>query len=156
MPETPPQAQRSGRGSEAVSHNDAATIRVRVVPAFMPGESQPAGQGQPPLYLFMYEVTITNDAESPMGVQLLTRHWIIVDADGERRDVRGEGVVGRQPHLAPGESFTYASSCPLPTRWGTMEGSYHLVADDGATFDAAIDRFYLVAEPTRHPVGDGL
>ncbi len=156
MPETPPQAERTGRGSEAVTHDDAATVRVRVVPAFMPGESHAGGEGRNPIYLFMYEVTITNDADSPMGVQLRHRHWIVVDADGERRDVKGEGVVGRQPHLAPGESFTYASSCPLPTPWGTMEGTYQMAADDGRTFDVAVARFYLVSEPAPTPVSDGV
>ena len=75
--------------------------------------------------------------------QLLTRHWIIIDAEGNQEEVRGPGVVGQTPTLAPGEGFKYTSYCPLPTPWGTMEGSYRMQRPSGEVFDAKIARFYL-------------
>ena len=94
-------------------------------------------------HVFGYRVVITN--ESAEAVQILGRRWTIIDADGHRRDVQGEGVVGQTPILEPGESFEYASFCPLPTPWGTMEGVYHL-ASETVEFRAEIARFFLVAD----------
>ena len=77
-------------------------------------------------------------------MQLLNRHWIITDATQQTEDVRGPGVVGEQPVLGPGESFRYTSGCPLPTPFGSMEGSYQMVGEEGESFDVAIDRFLLM------------
>lgn len=146
-----------GRGSHITTESAGVRIAIAVRPAYLPGESAPdPADGRPPLYLFMYEVTITNDPASTAAARLTHRHWVIVDADGDRREVRGEGVVGNQPRLAPGESYSYASSCPLPTPWGTMEGSYRFERDDGSCFNAAVARFYLVSSPASTAVGDGL
>jgi ApaG protein len=100
--------------SNTVSNN----IGVRVTPEFLPSESDPNSNR----FVFGYHIVITNWGERT--VQLLERHWVILDADGERRDVRGAGVIGKQPILGPGESFDYRSGCPLNTAWGTMEGTY--------------------------------
>lgn len=111
-------------------------IRIAVAPEFAPERSDPSiGR-----YFFVYRIRITNESER--RVKLLTRYWMIVDADGARHEVEGEGVVGQQPEMGPGESFEYSSFCPLPTPWGTMEGRYTMATGDG-TFDAAIGRFYL-------------
>ena len=84
-----------------------------------------------------------------MGVQLLTRHWVITDGRGARHTVEGEGVVGEQPVIAPGRSYDYVSGCPLQTPTGAMEGSYRMIAEDGSTFDAAIPRFQLIGPAVR-------
>lgn len=87
-------------------------------------------------YMFSYTITIRNDGEVP--ARLLTRHWIFTDANGKVREVRGEGVVGEQPYLLPGQGFRYSSAATLETPVGAMHGSYQMVADDGAHFDAPI------------------
>jgi ApaG protein len=125
------------RGSQAVTDG----FRVTVQPCYMIEHSNPADDK----YLFSYTITITN--ESTRRARLCSRHWIIVDADGGRHDVRGEGVVGETPVLAPGTSYRYSSFCPLPTEWGTMEGTYLMEADNGEVFEIAVARFYLVASP---------
>jgi ApaG protein len=120
-------------------------IRVAVAPAYLPDQSIPES-GR---YVFGYRVRISNESERT--VRLLTRRWIIVDADGDRKEVEGDGVVGQQPELAPGESFVYSSYCPLETPWGTMEGSYRFVDQDDRTLDVRIGRFILasrVDQPT--------
>lgn len=94
--------------------------------------------------MFMYRVIVSNEGNS--WAKLLSRHWIIIDADGNREDVSGDGVVGYQPELKPGDTFTYTSYCPLDTDWGTMEGTYKMIRENGSTFSAEIGRFYLVAE----------
>jgi ApaG protein len=94
-------------------------------------------------HVFGYHIVITNDSQT--GVRLLSRHWVIIDANGVREDIQGPGVVGKTPRLEPGESFAYDSFCPLATEWGTMEGTYQMQTDNGHVFDAAIGRFYLVA-----------
>ena len=113
---------------------------------YLPDESTPEDKQ----YVFGYRVQVRNESERT--VQLLTRHWIIIDADGEQEDVRGDGVVGKTPVLRPGDSFEYQSFCPLSTRWGTMEGSYHMRQDDGDEFDVSIGRFWLTPETSRQPV----
>jgi len=113
-------------------------IRVDVQSAFRPDRSD-ASAGR---WLFTYTVRIRNEGELP--ARLVSRHWIITDANGERDEVQGDGVVGHQPHLAPGESFDYTSFCILKTAHGSMRGSYRMVRDDGSTFDAAIAPFPLV------------
>jgi ApaG protein len=113
-------------------------ILVEVRPEFRGDRSEPGRHR----WLFSYTVTVTNRGTAP--AQLRARHWIIVDGRGEREDVEGEGVVGYQPRLEPGQSFTYTSFCVLPTPHGSMQGTYRLVRDDGAAFDAEIAPFSLV------------
>jgi ApaG protein len=117
-------------------------IRVQVRSQYLPDQSSPRDDR----YVFAYTITITN--ESTRTAQLRTRHWIITDGRGEIEEVRGDGVVGEQPRLSPGQSFEYTSGCVLTTPVGTMQGSYRLWRDDGTYFDAQIAAFSL-ATPTR-------
>lgn len=121
--------------------SDTATegIRVQVYPEYLPEQSSPE-QGR---FVFSYRIVITNEGDK--WAKLVARHWIIINAEGDREDVEGPGVVGFTPELFPGESFEYASSTPLDTSWGTMEGTYSMMREDGEKFDAKIDRFYLVS-----------
>ncbi len=112
-------------------------IRVRVVPEYLADQSEPGDH----YYFWAYTVEITNLSEAQ--VQLKSRSWQITDANGRTEEVRGPGVVGEQPILAPGESFTYSSGCPLTTAQGLMVGSYHMVDQDGHMFDVAIPAFSL-------------
>lgn len=112
-------------------------IRVTTRAFFLPEESDVDADQ----YVFGYRITIRNEGDR--WAKLLSRHWVIIDANGSRDDVEGEGVVGEQPELAPGESFTYTSYCPLGTPWGTMEGTYHMRREDGERFEVRIARFYL-------------
>jgi ApaG protein len=112
-------------------------ISVTVTPRFMPEESSPE-DGR---YFFAYTVEIINTGLE--RVQLRARYWRIVDGNGNLQEVRGAGVVGKQPVLGPGESFHYTSGCPLPTPDGTMEGAYDMVTATGETFQAAIPAFSL-------------
>ena len=113
-------------------------IRVHAAAQFLPNESDPERSQ----YFFVYRIRVTNDGDQ--GAQLLSRHWVILDAHNRREDVRGEGVVGKQPELAPGEMFEYQSYCPLRTEWGTMEGSYTFCREDGSEFEVQVGRFFLV------------
>ena len=99
-------------------------------------------------YLFAYTITITNTGSIP--VQLLSRHWIITDANNKVQEVRGDGVVGEQPHLTPGESFRYTSAAMLETPVGCMQGEYQMIADDGVEFEAEIPAFNLSTPHTIH------
>lgn len=119
-------------------------IVVRVEPRFDPDRSEP-GAGR---WFFLYTVTIEN--RSTETVQLLTRHWVITDGGGRVEEVAGPGVVGKQPILAPGESFRYTSGCPLPTSIGTMEGSYQMTTASGELFDAVIAPFTLCESGVVH------
>lgn len=110
---------------------------VSVLPRFLPEQSDPERDR----YLFAYTVTVRNTGE--VAAQLISRHWIITDGEGRVHEVRGLGVVGEQPVLAPGETFEYTSGCPLETPVGTMRGSYQCVAADGTRFDATIPEFVL-------------
>ena len=92
-------------------------------------------------YVFAYTITIHNSGN--IAAQLLTRHWIITDANNRVQEVKGEGVVGEQPHLKPGEKYRYTSGTMLETPVGTMRGSYQMRADDGVEFDAEIPPFTL-------------
>ncbi len=92
-------------------------------------------------FVFAYTVTLTNAGDT--SVQLISRRWVITDADYRVQEVRGKGVVGEQPVLKPGQSFEYSSGTVLPTQVGTMHGSYQMLADDGTEFDAAIPQFVL-------------
>jgi ApaG protein len=126
--------------------SDAVTrgVRVHVESEYSPERSQP-GQGH---WFFLYTITISNEGTEP--VQLLTRHWIITDGTGHIEEVRGPGVVGKQPLLNPGEFFTYTSGCPLETAFGVMEGTYQMVTGDGEYFDAKIAPFTLSEPYTVH------
>jgi ApaG protein len=99
-------------------------------------------------YAFAYTIRIRNVGSEP--ARLLTRHWIITDANGKVMEVRGDGVVGEQPWLRPGEHFEYTSGAVLETNVGTMRGSYQLLADDGHQFDAPIAPFTLSVPRTLH------
>jgi ApaG protein len=120
-------------------HSDTVTegIRIRVGARFVPEQSDP----ELARYVFAYKVAISNEGDQ--AARLLARHWIVVDAIGERRDVRGPGVVGEQPLLEPGGSFEYDSGCQLATQWGTMEGTYRMQRPDGTQFEASVGRFFL-------------
>ena len=113
-------------------------IRVSVTSAFRPDRSEP-GAGR---WLFSYTVRVANEGSLP--AQLVSRHWVITDANGEREEVVGDGVVGQQPHLSPGEQFEYTSFCILKTPHGSMRGTYRMVREDGTAFDARIAPFALV------------
>ena len=119
--------------SEAVTHN----VRVEVESKYSPDYSQPF-QAQ---WRFIYTIRITN--EGAETVQLLSRHWIITDAMGEVHEVRGPGVVGKQPVLEPGESFEYTSGCDLTTPFGTMRGTYQMVTSEREDFEIEIPAFTL-------------
>jgi ApaG protein len=120
-------------------------FRVDVMPEYLPEQSDP-DEG---VYGFAYTITITNDGLVP--AQLMSRHWLITDANGQTEEVKGPGVVGHQPLLKPGESFRYTSGCRLRTPSGTMHGSYFFVAEDGTRFDAQIPLFVLEATATGAP-----
>jgi len=127
--------------SEAVT----CSVRVEVESQYAPEHSQPF-QSQ---WFFYYTVRITN--ESDETVQLLSRHWIITDSNGHIEEVRGPGVVGEQPVLAPGESFQYTSGCPLKTSTGTMHGTYQMIFTEGGDhFDIEIAPFALHEPYTVH------
>ena len=126
--------------SEAVTQN----IRVEVESQYAPEHSQPFQNH----WFFYYSVRITNEGEET--VQLLSRHWIITDATCHQEEIRGPGVVGEQPVLAPGESFQYTSGCPLKTSAGVMRGTYQMVTADGQHFDVEIAPFALTEPYTIH------
>jgi len=114
-----------------------AGVTVRVRPTFLPDQSDPAR----PRYVWAYTVEIENRTQETC--QLISRHWIITDAFNRTEEVRGDGVVGEQPTLKPGEAFRYTSSCPLATTSGAMRGSYQMQSASGAMFDVAIPEFSL-------------
>jgi ApaG protein len=126
--------------------SDAVTrgVRVHVESEYAAERSQPS-QNQ---WFFLYTITIAN--EGTETVQLLTRHWIITDAAGRVEEVRGPGVVGKQPTLKAGDSFTYTSGCPLGTPFGVMQGTYQMVTEGGEHFDATIAPFTLSEPYTVH------
>ena len=99
-------------------------------------------------YAFAYHITITNRSTEP--VKLLNRHWIITHSDGAIEEVRGEGVVGEQPRLTPGQSHSYSSGAMIPTASGSMKGSYEFVTDSGTRFEAEIPEFVLAAPEALH------
>jgi ApaG protein len=119
--------------SEAVTRG----VHILVRSEFIPYRSDPDSNS----YFFAYHITIRNDGEEP--VRLISRHWIIADASGNEQEVRGLGVVGKQPRLESGQSFDYTSACPLPTPVGSMRGAFQMSTDGGETFDASIAPFTL-------------
>jgi ApaG protein len=146
-----PLSVRLPGGARIVHHDnmfnsEALTRGVRVVvqSEYAAERSEPAKNQ----WFFLYTVTITN--EGPEPVQLLTRHWLITDGTGHVEEVRGPGVVGKQPTLKPGESFEYTSGCPLGTPFGVMEGTYQMITQSGERFDANIAPFTLSEPYTVH------
>ncbi len=117
--------------------NQDQNIKIDVKTNYIEEQSDPKNDR----YIFSYTITIQNIGSAP--AKLLTRHWIITDANGNTQEVRGEGVVGEQPHLAPNEGFCYTSGTVLETPVGSMHGSYQMVSDDGDQFDATIPAFTL-------------
>ncbi len=112
-------------------------VRVRARAQFVEERSAP-DRG---FYFFAYRIVIANEGEQT--VKLISRHWVITDGNGETEEVRGPGVIGEQPVLAPGEHHAYTSACPLPTPVGTMHGSFQMVTDSGEAFDAQVGPFRL-------------
>ena len=119
-------------------------INVEILPAYLAEQSDPSNDH----YVFSYTVTIRNEGKSP--ARLLTRHWVITDGDGQVQEVRGEGVIGEQPLLSPGEDFIYTSGTFMNTPVGTMRGSYQMISDSGELFDADIPNFTLAVPNTLH------
>ncbi|SHM68028.1 Co2+/Mg2+ efflux protein ApaG [Phytopseudomonas punonensis] len=119
-------------------------IDVSIVTRYLPEQSQP----QQNRFAFAYDVTISNNGDLP--AQLLTRHWVITDGNGQVQEVRGAGVIGEQPLIAPGDRHRYSSGTLLATQVGTMQGSYQMLADDGQRFDAPIAPFRLAVPGALH------
>jgi ApaG protein len=113
------------------------SIRVTVEPQYLADRSEPT-EGR---FFWAYTIEIANSGDAP--VQILARHWIITDQTGKREDVRGIGVIGEQPVIAPGASFTYTSGCPLTTPSGTMVGTYQAIDNEGELFTIDIPAFSL-------------
>lgn len=120
------------------------SIKISAEPQFIPEQSEPDDKR----YIFAYTITIENVGSVP--AQLISRHWIITDAEGEVQEVKGLGVVGHQPLLQPGQSFQYTSGCALKTPVGSMKGSYQMVTEDGSTFAAEIPEFTLAIPRVLH------
>jgi ApaG protein len=138
------------RNPPAGSDTTSEGIRVEASAQYIPKDSNPEG-GQ---YVYGYRITITN--VGTRRARLRSRHWVILDADNNRQDVRGQGVVGQFPDLAPGQRFEYTSGCPLPTKWGTMEGSYTFEREDATRFEVKVGRFFLAPNvPPRVPAPAG-
>jgi ApaG protein len=133
-------------GSDFAPLSEAVTedIRVEVMSSYSPENSRPL-EGE---WVFQYTVRITNQGAGT--VQLLRRHWVITDAANQVEEVKGEGVVGKQPVLSPGESFKYSSWCPLKTSAGMMHGTYEMARTDGRRFDIEVAPFALRARYTVH------
>ena len=123
---------------------DLYNIEVSVETAYVAEHSEP----EEDRFVFAYTITLVN--RGTVSAQLLSRHWVITDADSQIEEVRGDGVVGEQPVLKPGEGFRYTSGAVIETPVGTMQGSYQMVAADGQKFDAAIPEFVLSAPRTLH------
>ena len=121
-------------------------IRVAVRPAYLDDQSSPEDDR----FVWSYTVTIENRSTEP--VQILSRYWNIVDGTGRVQEVRGAGVVGAQPVIAPGESFQYTSGCPLETASGTMSGRYQMMSASGESFEAEIPAFLLESPYERRQI----
>jgi len=119
-------------------------IDIQVKTLYIAEQSNPADSQ----YMFMYTIVINNQGDC--AAKLLTRHWIITDSDGQVQEVKGEGVVGEQPYLKPGEKFEYSSGAVISTPVGTMQGSYQMVTDNGEVFEAPIKPFSLAVPNILH------
>jgi ApaG protein len=136
------------------SSSDAVTegIRITATAFYMPDESDPDSRQ----YRFGYRIAMHNEGDK--SATLVSRRWLIIDANGSEETVEGLGAVGQSPRLEPGQGFKYTSYCPLRTQWGTMEGHYVFERDDGSEFRAKIARFYLVmpkGSAAKAPAGSG-
>jgi ApaG protein len=127
----------SGWLESSAVENPSHKIRVDVETSYVEEQSDPKERR----FVFAYTITLRNEGQ--MSAKLLTRHWIITDANGKVQEVRGDGVVGEQPHLKPGQGFRYSSGTMIETPVGAMQGSYQMMADDGERFDAPIAPFRL-------------
>ena len=127
-----------------MSETEQNNIQVDVETRYIEEQSNPEQN----FYVFAYTITIQNKGEQ--AAQLLTRHWVITDSNQKIQEVRGDGVVGEQPLLKPGEQFVYTSGTMLETSVGTMKGSYQMLADDGSHFDATIEEFVLSTPRVLH------
>ncbi|MBL4762385.1 MAG: Co2+/Mg2+ efflux protein ApaG [Gammaproteobacteria bacterium] len=127
-----------------MSDEETCKIKVDVVTSYIKDQSKP----EKDYYVFSYTITISN--EGPVAARLLARHWVITDANNRTQEVQGDGVVGEQPRLQPGENFQYTSGTMLETPVGTMHGTYHMVLDSGLRFDAEIPKFTLSMPRTLH------
>lgn len=127
-----------------MEHSNSPAFVVDVTTRYLDEQSEPA-EGR---FVFAYTIRIGNAGE--LAAQLISRRWVITDANGKVEKVEGEGVVGEQPWLQPGEGFEYTSGTMLETDLGTMEGSYMMVTDDGTHFDVAIPAFTLTVPRTLH------
>ncbi|MBL4569535.1 MAG: Co2+/Mg2+ efflux protein ApaG [Alcanivorax sp.] len=119
-------------------------IQVSVETEFLADQSDPESQR----WVFAYHITIRN--EGTVSARLLTRHWIITDGEDRVQEVHGEGVIGEQPHIAPGQAFSYTSGAILETEVGSMRGSYQMIGEDGAHFDAQVPMFTLAVPHALH------
>ena len=119
-------------------------IRVSVKTEYLPAESDEDNNR----FVFAYTITVENHGTE--SAKLLSRHWVITDAESRVQEVKGKGVIGEQPHLREGESFTYTSGTMIETEVGSMQGSYQMIADDGYTFDAVIKPFTLAIPGVLH------
>lgn len=128
----------------AMTNKKPYDISISVDTRFLDDQSAPAENR----YAFAYRITIAN--HGTVGARLLSRHWIITDANGKVNEVRGDGVVGEQPWVRPGEGYEYTSGAVIETDLGTMRGSYQMEADDGTQFDAMIPTFVLTTPRTLH------
>ena len=132
--------EQSDASSEAVTEG----MRVRVSARYAPEHSEPTNGN----WFFTYTVTVSNEGSET--VKLESRHWVISDGMGRVEEVRGDGVVGEQPEIGPGESFEYTSGCPLSTPFGSMRGTYRMVRGDDSSFEAQIALFELAAPGALH------
>ncbi len=119
-------------------------FQIKVFVTYIPEESRPESE----YHFFSYKISIQNKGTSQ--AQLMSRHWIITDANGQVEEVRGAGVIGLQPKINPGQTFEYESACPLTTSSGSMRGTYQMIGEDGESFDIEIPEFYLIAPTALH------
>lgn len=117
---------------------------VKVETAYIPSESDPDSAR----YIFAYTITIMNKGQAP--AQLLNRHWVITDSNGKVQEVKGEGVVGEQPYIKPGQGFQYTSGTMLETPIGVMQGTYEMISDSGTSFNAEVKPFRLAIPQVLH------
>ncbi|THF61173.1 Co2+/Mg2+ efflux protein ApaG [Pseudothauera rhizosphaerae] len=127
-----------------MSNSEKYRIQVEAVAEYVAEQSDPDDDR----YVFAYRITVTNTGT--VSAQLISRHWVITDGTGKQQEVRGLGVIGEQPVLAPGEKFDYTSGSSIATAVGTMHGSYQMVAEDGHKFEAEIPPFMLAMPRVLH------
>jgi len=134
------------RNTDDTDHQDPAdtAIKVDVATRYLEDDSDPEDDK----FVFAYTITITNQGDT--AAKLLTRHWVITHGNGKTQEVKGEGVVGEQPLIKPGQGYQYTSGTILETPVGTMGGSYHMIDEDGQQFDATIPDFVLSGPHTLH------